>query len=1082
VTAPEGLRTSFGYDPATRELTSVTLPEGGVIRYEHADHAFPLGPGVSEPSRVVKARVVEYTDNFGEARAERWEYAYEEGNATRRTTPEGHVTEFESYGWADGAWRMGLPRAERWHDDGGGTSRLAERSFVFGAYGYAADGAERALLVEETRTLEGTTGDATARRTLSYPCVGDRLACPTYADYGQPDRVHEYDHDGSLGRTWVLDYDRSSALLGRNIVGQLAERKLVGRDGSVASRTSYARYTTPSLLGLLWRVERHYDTLGRDSAGGVATATYEYDGHGNVERRTVDRWPNPAGLLVTSYAHENGRMSRMWWQDDPQQVEVRRGIDFATGAVLSVTDANDQEWTYPRDGLNRVVGLVVPGGYDDTAYAYGAGNRYRETTSGSTYRRSERDGLGRTAWTRTLVEGRQPEPLYSYVKSGYDRDGRVTRVYEPSAAEPEAGSAHTLLVYDGLGRVVRSEGVGTPDGVTTWTWSGAEVTVRPPLGPSRLERYDAWGNLVSVSEPGGGTTRYGYDGRGELEAVTPPPPGRERSWQRNQLGQVVVETTPEGGVTEYRWDPVGNLLDREDADGTETVWSWDGRNRLTGVEYRQGGQVSRKVLVWDGSGTVNGRNRLAQVAWPEEQATIDYLEYDEHGRVRRKRETVRGVTAETAYDYNAQGLVRVVSYPHPPGEAPLAEVEYGYTESNQVKWVKRNGSNLVTEVRHGAAFGPEELWFAGGRVVKWDAKESSGWRPKRIWAEGGQGTRLDLVYQWDVDGTLDQVTTNGRVDDFGYDDWRRLKSVQYGAGANDRVDYAYDGWGNLLARTTPSWSWNALPGFEFTQAVDERNRIVGLPYTASGKMLGDGRGLTFVPGAEGQLQEVREGSGLGTKRTRYGYNGLDRRVWREESTLVGGVSVEEYVFHDEAGEELAVWRRANGTGPAVPHLEVVRGDGGAVLATVEHGAEPKTEPPRYVLGWMSDHLGSARQLTLLARSGQPDGRTWRTVEYFPYGYPKSVVDEVALTPEPDVRYGFQGKPREGSGPLQFFGARYYHDGIARWLTVDPVDDADVSHPHTWNRYAFVHGNPLSYVDPDGRGVDDPVEPFDVPGR
>jgi hypothetical protein len=47
------------------------------------------------------------------------------------------------------------------------------------------------------------------------------------------------------------------------------------------------------------------------------------------------------------------------------------------------------------------------------------------------------------------------------------------------------------------------------------------------------------------------------------------------------------------------------------------------------------------------------------------------------------------------------------------------------------------------------------------------------------------------------------------------------------------------------------------------------------------------------------------------------------------------------------------------------------------------------------------------------------------------------------------------------------GARFYDPTIGRWLSEDPVQDRHFE-PATLNFYAYVYGNPLTHIDPDGR--------------
>ena len=50
--------------------------------------------------------------------------------------------------------------------------------------------------------------------------------------------------------------------------------------------------------------------------------------------------------------------------------------------------------------------------------------------------------------------------------------------------------------------------------------------------------------------------------------------------------------------------------------------------------------------------------------------------------------------------------------------------------------------------------------------------------------------------------------------------------------------------------------------------------------------------------------------------------------------------------------------------------------------------------------------------------------------------------------------------------LDYMHARYCSPWWGRFLTVDPVG-GNPKNPQSWNRYAYVLGNPLKYIDPDG---------------
>ncbi len=50
--------------------------------------------------------------------------------------------------------------------------------------------------------------------------------------------------------------------------------------------------------------------------------------------------------------------------------------------------------------------------------------------------------------------------------------------------------------------------------------------------------------------------------------------------------------------------------------------------------------------------------------------------------------------------------------------------------------------------------------------------------------------------------------------------------------------------------------------------------------------------------------------------------------------------------------------------------------------------------------------------------------------------------------------------------IDYMHARFYQPQLGRMLSFDPIGGNDQA-PQTWNRYAYVLGNPLKYTDPEG---------------
>ena len=62
--------------------------------------------------------------------------------------------------------------------------------------------------------------------------------------------------------------------------------------------------------------------------------------------------------------------------------------------------------------------------------------------------------------------------------------------------------------------------------------------------------------------------------------------------------------------------------------------------------------------------------------------------------------------------------------------------------------------------------------------------------------------------------------------------------------------------------------------------------------------------------------------------------------------------------------------------------------------------------------------------------------------------------------------GLEHDPESGTEHAEY---RNYASAQGRWLAPDPYDGScDFSNPQTFNRYAYVGNNPLSFTDPSGQ--------------
>jgi RHS repeat-associated protein len=262
----------------------------------------------------------------------------------------------------------------------------------------------------------------------------------------------------------------------------------------------------------------------------------------------------------------------------------------------------------------------------------------------------------------------------------------------------------------------------------------------------------------------------------------------------------------------------------------------------------------------------------------------------------------------------------------------------------------------------------------------------------------------------DFTGTSFSATTSGATLTGGTD------PVYQGQNAIDET-YSLDPWGNL----------QQSGNFNFVQSCNAKNQINGYSYDAAGNALADGLGNTFSYAADGLLASS---SGVS-----YTYDVFDQRVRKDFS----GSSLE-YVYLN--GTLLAEHNPTTGAWTDFIYA------GDSLIAEVD-GNQSAVPVYRIV-----DQGGSVAQLT------DGSGNVLNSVDVFPYGqvYSGSSSDPILFaTLERDAE--------NGSDHAWF---RQYSPAEGRWLAPDPYNGSyDLSDPQSFNRYAYVQGQPLSYIDPSG---------------
>ncbi|MCP4536565.1 MAG: RHS repeat-associated core domain-containing protein [Chloroflexi bacterium] len=111
----------------------------------------------------------------------------------------------------------------------------------------------------------------------------------------------------------------------------------------------------------------------------------------------------------------------------------------------------------------------------------------------------------------------------------------------------------------------------------------------------------------------------------------------------------------------------------------------------------------------------------------------------------------------------------------------------------------------------------------------------------------------------------------------------------------------------------------------------------------------------------------------------------------------------------------------------------------------------------------ADHLGSTSLATDENGVEAPGSHTL----YYPYGEERWSASGGTLTTD----YGFTGQRRERGIGLYDYNARFYDPVLGRFISADTIVP-DPGNPQSLNRYSYVLGNPLRYIDPSGHLTED----------
>jgi RHS repeat-associated protein len=777
-----------------------------------------------------------------------------------------------------------------------------------------------------------------------------------------------------------------------------------------------------------FRLPSEIDEPGRQT-------TFTYDGSGNLLTKTVKDTSTNASRTWT---YSNYTAWGMPQTIDGPRTDVSDVTQVAyypiaandpkSGQVHTVTDALGHLTSIDNyDGSGRPLQITDPNGLV-TALSYFPRGWLKTRQAGSELTQYDYYPTGLLK-TLSLPDGRSLQ--YSY-NAAHQLTQVADQLGDKIVYTPDAmGNNTQVQVFNPNGTLVQThsraynnldelyQDISAQNHATTYGYdnNGNLTSVTDPLNHQTVNTYDALDRLHTATDPTNGLSQYAYNALDQLVAVTDP---RTLStiYTTDALDNTANVASPDSGNTGAGYDAAGNVLSRTDNKNQATQYQYDALNRLV-LATRAGSSTAS--YTWDQNDSAHGYGigHLTHAVDSLSGATLDWS-YDLHGRVIQRSQTIGSVTLVTSYGYSAT-TGQLQSMTLPSGKV----IAYTWT-NGQLTALKLNGASLVSAVAYQPFGGP----------IGWTL--SNGETASRSYDLDGRlaSDPLETVGYDDASRINGWTLTNLNVfsgnASFGYDNADRVNSYTI---TGTSLAYTYDANGNRSGQT--------VNGTQTSNTLDTAsNRLLRTPSSASafifdanGSRTGQtGSAATFSYDSIGRLKAFSTSYASAT----YAFDALNRRVQK----VVTGFNAGTVSFaYDESGKMLGEYS-ATGQG----NMETVY-LGDIPVALLRTSAT-------YAIH--ADYRNTPRQLDNASRQA-----VWSWTPN-PFGENAPNNNPLGLSTQFNWNARFPGQYLDKESGVAQNMYRNYELSTGRYLESDPIGLGGGI-----NTYAYVDGNPIMYIDPDG---------------
>ncbi|MBX3655160.1 MAG: hypothetical protein KF686_13320 [Ramlibacter sp.] len=1085
VTTPDGQVISYQFDSASR-LIGAGYPDNSFKTYAYENPAWPAAlTGISDESGVRYAS-----------------FAYDANGRAVSTSHAGGVQSYSmNYGTTGGGsgslvagttidpaiYRstvqvtdpLGIPQT--WTYQGGdGSIRVlgANGAFMGGQVANSSFVGATTLPESQTDFLGITTlfsWDAARRLKTSETRAASRPEAQTvqtqwHPVFRLPVLLTE------AGRSTAYTYDALGNKLSETVT-DLSSGQARSWAWTYTPQGLVASHTDPR--GAVWSYtyDAQGNRLSQTNPLGHVTA-WQYDGAGRPIQQT-----EPNGL-VTTYSYDlRGRLTSA-----SRGGETSTYTWTPTGLLASASLPSGQATSYQYDAAQRLIGATDNRG-NSVAYTLDAmGNRIREEVR-------DAGGAIAQATSRAINSLNRVSAISGAVgqttQLGYDANGEAISQTDPL-------NQTTRQSLDALRRPVATT---LPDNAAaTQAWNALDqlTQVTDPKGVATQYSRNAFGEVVSETSPDIGTQSYQRDAAGDIAAITDAR-GITTQITRDTLGRPVQVTRGAQHQTVYTWDQgqTGYLSQIEDPSGV-TSYTRDALGRIlsktqtvndnpanpasftTRYSY-QGGELA-SIEYPSGLKLFYQRSAAGQITGLATQLP--------GGTVKKPKPIVPFVSNLT---HTALGQPKAWSWANGDSASRSFDSDgrmtanefasYGYDAASRITSLTQNlwASTATTGTGTGTATGTVTLYTT---PLSWTIGYDS---RNRLTSFNRNGSEASYTYDANSNRltSIDKTTSDTDLDG-DFDDSDFAKSTAQAL----NVDPASN---KLLGFT------QTLTKVKGTKTVSTVSSNVAYSLDAAANLTSDGlRGFDYDNANRlSQVSIVKDGEAA---QVRYLHNALGQRTFKSEPEAQQTLPSE-----TELGQDFISWLKSNfkwlfaqaqantsiGTGYtfADGHLPEW-----AVLGEYDNGSAAGKGRSEYI--WLptddgqaipvgmfrngkffaihTDPLGTPRLMT--NEANQP---VWQwPYSAFGNNKPTGILKatpnpKAAITNQPvllkataatEMNLRFPGQYADDEAGSFYNYQRSYLASQGRYTQNDPIGLGG-----GWNRYAYVKGNPLRYIDPLGLG-------------